>query len=66
MLIKENMRLEPPASMLVSRVAKEDTEYEGQRIPKGVSNSEVSDFKKQISFWKQYAKHFRCEGLLIA
>jgi cytochrome P450 len=35
MLIKENMRLEPPASMLVSRVAKEDTEYEGQRIPKG-------------------------------
>jgi cytochrome P450 len=31
------MRLEPPASMLVSRVAKEDTEYEGQRIPKGVS-----------------------------
>ena len=39
MLIKENMRLQPPASLLVSRITKEDTEYEGHRIPKGVSCS---------------------------
>lgn len=60
MLIKENMRLEPPASMLVSRVAKEDIEYEGQRIPKGVRIIRIISIPIKISFWMrcQYAKTF--------
>ena len=37
-VIKENLRIQPPIMMMGTRVAEKDVEFEGQIIPKGVSN----------------------------
>jgi cytochrome P450 len=34
-VIKENLRLQPPAALIFSRMAEQDLEFEGQIIPKG-------------------------------
>lgn len=36
-VIKENLRIQPPVAYLPTRVVKEDIEFEGKMIPKGVS-----------------------------
>jgi cytochrome P450 len=35
MVIKENMRIRPPVALIFTRVAAEDVEFEGYKIPKG-------------------------------
>jgi cytochrome P450 len=35
MVIKENMRIRPPVSLLFTRVAAQDVEFDGYKIPKG-------------------------------
>lgn len=44
-VIKENLRLQPPAALIFSRMAEQDLEFEGQIIPKGVRCCPVISLK---------------------
>lgn len=63
-VIKENLRIQPPVAYLPTRSVKEDIEFEGKIIPKGVSSTfcfcchmtDQCDVKGQIGL-NMYAIH---------
>ena len=48
-VIKENLRIQPPVAYVPTRVVKEDIEFEGKLIPKGVRASIRSKSRPNIT-----------------
>ncbi|CDS08805.1 hypothetical protein LRAMOSA10166 [Lichtheimia ramosa] len=54
MVIKETLRMSPPAASLVSRVTKEDTEIAGTFIPKGTRTTiDIYNLHHNPTVWKE-------------
>jgi cytochrome P450 len=53
LLVKENMRLQPPAALLISRFANENLEFDGHVIPKGTTvGVDIKTIHRHPSFYE--------------